>query len=148
MKLQLTHFYSHEKKKKYWEQLEQRCRHLYRGGGRPPLGHGPYVLGGAGGANLSSLLLGPSPLSCHNFLGSSPMTANTTMTNLSQCGYCNSEDGFHNLVLPGAGSCSSGLMNVTGPAAPTTATTTSSTDGYGCHWQTTSIWDAIHDDRY
>ena len=98
----LVFFCSHEKKKKYWEQLEQRCRHLYRGG-RPPLGHGPYVMSGAGaGGNLSSLLLGPSPLSCHNFLASGPLTANTTMTNLSQCDYCTSEDGFHHgLVLPG-----------------------------------------------
>ncbi len=147
VKTDLFH-YSHEKKKKYWEQLEQRCRHLYRGG-RSPHGHGPYVLGGSGGgANLSSLLLGPSPLSCHTFLGSGPLTANTTMTNISQCGYCTLEDGgFHNLVPPGLGSCSSGLMN--GSAAPTTTTTTttsSSTDGYG--WPTNAIWDVIQDDRF
>ncbi len=28
--LQIVFDYSHEKKKKYWEQLELRCRHLYR----------------------------------------------------------------------------------------------------------------------
>ena len=132
---------SHEKKKKYWEQLEQRCRHLYRGG-RPPLGHGPFVLSGTGtGANLSSLLLGPSPLSCHSFIGSGPLTANTTMTNISQCGYCStSEDGFHSLAAPGSGSSCSGLM--TGQ----TGTTSSVTDGYG--WPTNAIWDVIQEDRY
>ena len=39
--------------------------------------------------------------------------------------------------------CSNGPGSV-GPAT----TTTSSSDGYGCPWQTNSIWDAIHDERF
>ena len=89
---------------------------------------------------MSSLLLGPAPLSCHSFISSGPLTANTTMTNISQCGYCStSEDGFHSITAQGSGSCSSGL--VTGQTM-----STSVTDGYG--WPTNAIWDVIQEDRY
>ena len=89
---------------------------------------------------MSSLLLGPAPLSCHSFISSGPLTANTTMTNISQCGYCStSEDGFHSITAQGSGSCSSAL--VTGQT-----TSTSVTDGYG--WPTNAIWDVIQEDRY
>ena len=60
---------SHERKKKYWEQLELRCRHLYR---RPPPPHG---LGNHGNHINSSMLVTPG----------------------SQCGYCTTTTGkeFH-----------------------------------------------------
>ena len=58
-------FFSHERKKKYWEQLELRCRHLYR---RPPPPHG---LGNHGNHINSSMLVTPG----------------------SQCGYCTTTTG-------------------------------------------------------
>ena len=57
---------SHERKKKYWEQLELRCRHLYR---RPPPPHG---LGNHGNHINSSMLVTPG----------------------SQCGYCTTTTGI------------------------------------------------------
>ena len=63
----------HERKKKYWEQLELRCRHLYR---RPPPPHG---LGNHGNHINSSMLVTPG----------------------SQCGYCTTTTGkeFHEIHM-------------------------------------------------
>jgi hypothetical protein len=132
-------FSSHEKKKKYLEQLEQRCRHLIRGGRHnmpyilvsfspflwarfsflafghfaisvgslfciscPNINHRwmvPFQSRSSNSGGLSSLLLGPSPLSCHNLTNVSPVTTNTTVTNPSQCGYCSTDDAFHHSMV-------------------------------------------------
>ena len=72
--------FSHERKKKYWEQLELRCRHLYR---RPPAasaGAPPYFSGSNG--------LNPPP--------------SVLVTPGSQCGYCTTAEDprYYNVHAP------------------------------------------------
>ena len=66
----LDYVTSHERKKKYWEQLELRCRHLYR---RPPPPHG---LSNGSGGHINS-------------------AASMLVTPGSQCGYCTTSTGVN-----------------------------------------------------
>ena len=63
-------FYSHERKKKYWEQLELRCRHLYRRQQHQPSSQSSHF-----GNHPSSILLTPGS---------------------AQCGYCVEDPRYYN----------------------------------------------------
>ena len=101
-------FHSHERKKKYWEQLEQRCRHLYRRNPGAALGsHFPTPNSQA--LNASGILVTPG----------------------SQCGYCTSEDPrYYNLH-------SHHPLNPTEVYPPGlwgAASTRSTSEAEGCYW--------------
>ena len=91
-------FSSHERKKKYWEQLELRCRHLYRR--PPPFGghHHPHLTSAA----AASIMLTPG----------------------SQCGYCTEDPRYYNMHPPEL--CPGGLWG--GPAAASTTTEVTTAD--------------------
>jgi hypothetical protein len=75
-------FYSHERKKKYWEQLELRCRHLYR---RPP--H-------CATTSNSAIMMTPASAVA------------------SQCGYCSTADDparYYNAMMHPPELCPGGL---------------------------------------
>ena len=70
----LNCYSSHEKKKKYWEQLEMRCRHNNRRNGHNPAGggaiHGTNVNSSMTVANstISGSILGSCASRCHSSL--------------------------------------------------------------------------------
>lgn len=69
-----NHYSSHEKKKKYWEQLEMRCRHNNRRNGHNPAGggamNGTSLTSSMAVANstISGSILGSCSSHCHSSL--------------------------------------------------------------------------------